>query len=286
MTVHIQSLEGPLFGDNDELELAAGGTIARAGLLSWDGTNIVPADADAIATYAQFIALRKGDGATADPDHGSARVAVARRARLYDDAAGFTANAPIYLSGTAGAYTQTRPSGAGDLRQVVGWAFTTKYAEINIKAPTEVEVVGQEALLVSTAARLVLDTGPGGGIVLAAAADAVAYAVQIPENAVGIVAGHLMFSANITLDASDTYTVSVSSGLEAEAHDVVTDSIAASPFTVTADELGRIDLTSGLNVAGIVKPGGQLFIRITKAAEGSAGDDPVVFPPTVTFTVV
>ncbi|MDA1298240.1 MAG: hypothetical protein O3B04_09645 [Chloroflexi bacterium] len=287
MTVHIQSLEGPIFGDSDELSIATGGdAVSVASLLAWDGTNLVLADADAIATYAQFIALRAGKGATADPNHGSNRIAVARRVRLYDDAAGFTANTPIYLSGTAGGYTQTRPTGAADVRQVVGWAFTTSYAEINIKAPTEIDVVGKEALLVASAARLILDTGPAGGIVLAAASDSVSYSVRIPENAVGIAAANLLWSANITLDASDTYTVTVSSGIEDGAHDVVTDSIAAAALTVTADEIARADISAGLNAASLVKPGGIIFIKILKAAEGTGGDDPVVFPPVVTFTVV
>lgn len=288
MVVHIQSLEGPIFGDSDELTIAAGGAaVSVASLLSWDGTNVVLADADAIATYAQFIALRAGKGATADPNHGSNRVSVARRVRLYDDAAGFTANAPIYLSGTAGGYTQTRPTGAGDVRQVVGWAFTTSYAEINIKPPTEQTLTPNGFHVAATAATLQNDTGPAVGVTLAAANDFVTWMYRIPENAVGIVIGDFLYGADATLDATDTLTITAGSAVEGEANDATTDTtISAAAVAVTADLVAKFSLATGLDVAGLCKPGGALWIKILKVAEGSAGDDHIVFPPQIVVTVV
>lgn len=286
MVLHIQEIGPPLFGDRGELTLAAGGAdVSRGDLLSYDGTNIALADADAAATFAHFIALRAGKGATADPDHGSNAIAVTRKARLYDTAAGFTANAPLYLSGTAGSYTQTRPTGAQDLIQVVGWAFTTEYAEIDIPAPKELVVIGQEAILEGTAARLINDTGPAAGVTLAAAADDVTYAVPIPVNAVAITDAHFNYGCDVTLDSSDTVSVALASTGAGLANDVSTDTIAATGLSCTADELAEFDLSGGVD--GLtVYPGGVLFIDITKVAEGTAGDDPIIFPPHVVFRVV
>ena len=68
MVVHIQEAGNPLFGERGELVIAAGGAdISRGDILAYDGVNVSQADADAVATFAHFIALRQGQGSTNDP---------------------------------------------------------------------------------------------------------------------------------------------------------------------------------------------------------------------------
>jgi hypothetical protein len=55
-------------------------------------------------------------------------------------------------------------------------------------------------------------------------------------------------------------------------------------LSVTADNVAVLGLTAQFDVT--VYPGGKIWLNIVKAAEGSTGDDPIFFRPTVTFTCV
>jgi hypothetical protein len=250
------------------------------------------ADADAVASAATYIAAhgQTGDGTNVARLHG------VKRAEIYDEDAPFTAGSAIYLdvdtdsnliTDAARNLTHTAPTGVSDLVQKVGEAITTKRAIIDLGAfGREVEVMGQEALLVANAARLVIGSGPAAGRTLTAASDQVSWHVAIPENAVAIVRGRAQYAADVALDASDTISWSMSSSDDGLANAVVTDSIATAGEVVALDTFGEIDLAGGLNAAGMCKPGGNLFIEVNKVAEGSGGDDHVFIDPVVTFKVV
>jgi hypothetical protein len=249
------------------------------------------ADADSVLSAATYIAAhgQTGDGTNIARLHG------VKRAEIYDADAPFTAGSAIYLdtdtssnliTDAARNLTHTAPTGQGDLIQLVGYAITTKRAIIDLTLPREVEVVGSQVLLESTAAALIIDSGPAAGVVLAAPGDDATWAVAIPENAVAIVRGRAQYSCDTTLDATDTISWSFASTDVGLANDVVTDSIATAGAAVTADEFAEIDLSGGLDAASIVKPGGTLFVKVTKVAEGANGDDHIFVPPVVTFKVV
>ena len=268
--------------------------VAAGDLIYYDtsDTEFKLADADAVASAATYIAAhgQTGDGTNVARLHG------VKRAEIYDEDAPFTAGSAIYLdvdtssnliTDAARNLTHTAPTGVSDLVQKVGEAITTKRAIVDLGGfGREVEVTGQEVLLESSAARLIIDAGPAAGVTLAAAGDDVTWAIAIPENAVAIVRGRAQYSCDVTLDTSDTISWAMASTDVGLANDVVTDSIAAAGAAVTADLFAEIDLSGGLNAASIVKPGGSLFIKLTKVAEGSSGDDHTFVNPVVTFKVV
>jgi hypothetical protein len=274
--------------------LDSGVVVAAGDLVYYDNVTdneFKIADADAVLSAATYIAAhgQTGDGTN------NARLHGVKRAEIYDEDAPFTAGSAIYLdtdtssnliTDAARNLTHTAPTGQGDLIQLVGYAITTKRAIIDLTLPREVEVVGSQVLLESSAAALIIDAGPAAGVVLAAAGDDATWAVAIPENAVAIVRGRAQYSCDVTLDATDTISWSFASTDVGLANDVVTDSIATAGAAVTADNFAEIDLSGGLDAASIVKPGGTLFVKVTKVAEGATGDDHIFVPPVVTFKVV
>lgn len=286
---HVRALDSQnVFG----APLDSGVVVAPGDLVYYDNVTdneFKIADADAVVSAATYIAThgQTGDGTNAK------RLMCVKRAEIYDEDAPFTAGSAIYLdtdtasnliTDAARNLTHTAPTGVSDLVQKVGEAITTKRAIIDLTLfGREQEVVGNEALLVATAARLVVDAGPAAGRVLAAASDQVSWYVPIPENAVAIVRARAQYSCDTTLDATDTLSWAMSSADVGETNDVVTDSIATAGAAVTADEIAEIDLSGGLDAAGILKPGGSLFIEVNKVAEGTGGDDHIFFDPVVTF---
>jgi hypothetical protein len=271
------------------------GVVVTAGDLIYYDTGDAEfklADADAVASAATYIAAhgQTGDGTNVARLHG------VKRAEIYDEDAPFTAGSAIYLdintadnliTDAARNLTHTAPTGVSTLIQKVGEAITTKRAIVDLGGfGSEVEVMGQEALLVANAARLVIGSGPAAGRTLATNGDQVSWHVAIPENAVAIVRGRAQYAADVALDASDTISWSMSSSDDGLANAVVTDSIATAGEVVALDAFGEINLLGGLDAAGLLKPGGNLFIEVNKVAEGSGGDDHVFLDPVVTFKVV
>ncbi|KKM06576.1 hypothetical protein LCGC14_1742610 [marine sediment metagenome] len=109
------------------------GTVNRGNLLAHNGTGWVKADASDAATnlYAQWVALEGGVTGQV--------IRVCKTVVLRDTDAPYTANAIQYVSGTAGAITETRPAVAADVIQVVGRALDTESIFVDIKAPWELE---------------------------------------------------------------------------------------------------------------------------------------------------
>jgi hypothetical protein len=84
---------------------------------NWD-----EADADALATMpCRALALETGTGTKL----------ILRRGWIRDDTWAWTPGAPVYVSTTAGALTQTKPSGTGDQVQIVGYAETADILDFN-----------------------------------------------------------------------------------------------------------------------------------------------------------
>jgi hypothetical protein len=266
-----------------KVQLSTGVTVSAGQVIYHDGTSYALADASAAASYGQLIALESGDGDATDFKD---EINAAPYAVIQDTDAPYTQDASQYLSETAGAITETAPTTAGALNQVLGIAHSTELIEVSIKPPQEVTVSLPIAALLGTAAYLVQDTGPAAGVTLAAVNDAVVYGWHAPRNSIGVVRAVLGWSANITLDASDTYTVDVSSVAAGEANDLLTDNITAASLAVTVDEVAETVITAGFDAAGVGTPGDWVHVDIDKAAEGTAGDDPVIYGCALTYLAV
>ena len=261
-----------------KVTISASNTVVAGNLLNHDGTNYALADASAQGTYASLVALQGGVAGDV--------IEAAPYAVISDLDAPYTQDSTQYLSATAGAITQTAPTGASDLMQQVGYAHSTELIEVNLQPPKEVTVQLPVGAFLATSQYLVTDTGPAAGIELQAPSDSVQYVWHTPRNSVGIVRVIFGWSANETLDTADTYTVSASSAAAGEANDALTDSISAAAFTVAADAVAEANIVAGLNAAGFGTPGDWVHIDIDKAAEGTGGEDPVLYGVSLTYLAV
>jgi hypothetical protein len=122
---------------------------------------------------------------------------------------------------------------------------------------------------------------------LITASDAVGASCMVPQNAVGLEIAYLWWcGTGVALDASDTYTVDVSSGVDDETTTATTDGITAAALTVAANDLNSVDISAAFSTTGIIEAGNILGIDINKAAEGAGGDDPIMLSCQLVFQVV
>lgn len=115
-------------------DLTLNGLVIKGNVLAHNGTGWVQAAAGDAATnlYAQYVAMQGGKSGDV--------IKGCKGCVLYDADAPYTANTILYVSGTAGAVTHTRPATAADVIQVVGRAISTSEARIDIAPPKEIEV--------------------------------------------------------------------------------------------------------------------------------------------------
>ena len=112
--------------------ILAGDSVYPGALIGYSsGWKLADADT-ATNIYAQYVALNGGN--TGD------KIKACKKCMLYDEDAPYTANTAQYLSGTAGATTETRPSTDGDMVQVVGRSIDTYRCVIDIAEPKEFEM--------------------------------------------------------------------------------------------------------------------------------------------------
>lgn len=269
--------------------LAGSAAVSIGELVYDDGTDWELADADAGTDgtgYAQMIAVSDA------PSGGNLKVA--RRAVIRDsDDNSFSSSTTdvLYLSDTAGAITSTRPTGANDVKQVVGHAFKenggtgAQIAVIDIRGPYE-QTINLQYPYVESAAPQDADND-FHGVGLDDTSAAVGACFMFPENCVGVEIAYSWHSGTGTeLDSSDTVTFDVSAGVDDETTSATTDGISATALTVAANDLARIDISAAFDGAGIVEPGNVAALDIKKAAEGTAGDDPIMLCSSVVALVV
>jgi hypothetical protein len=110
----------------------AGAALAGGDLVCFNSSGaVILADADAVATQAIGAVLQ-------DYDSGDTGVCIYKEF-VRDDQTGLTDGGRVYLSGTAGGFTQTAPSGAADVLQVVGTAISDTEIAFDI-APSVIVV--------------------------------------------------------------------------------------------------------------------------------------------------
>ncbi|KKM32466.1 hypothetical protein LCGC14_1565740, partial [marine sediment metagenome] len=130
-------------GRVERLTAKSGAAWRRGDLIGYD-SGWVKADASvATPIYAQLVALTPADGSNEEVNLFNA----CRSCDVHDADAPFTAVTAQYLSGTAGAITETRPATDFDLIQVVGHALDTKNMTLDLKAPVEYELFLEPDLL-------------------------------------------------------------------------------------------------------------------------------------------
>jgi hypothetical protein len=197
---------------------------------------------------------------------------------LVDTDAPYTQGNSIYLSTTATTITvntATRPTGAENLAQILGYAVSTSEVKmaipplheetINLMFPYQVSGAPQDR------------DNDFCGIGLDDTSAEVGATFMCPQNLVENVISYLWWVGTGTaLDASDTYVFDVSGGIDDETTSATTDTIAAAALTVAANDIARADVSAGFDGAGIAKPGNLIGAVVKKAAEGTGGDDPIM----------
>ena len=261
----------------DKFAATVGSTAVTAGdMVYFDGTDWELADADDNTKYAEAVAVNS---------YASGDVGVLCRSGIIRDTdAPFTQGNTMYLSATAGAITATRPTGAENLIQVVGFCIDTSRVTFEIKAPYEV-TVNLSPMTDGTA--VYSQYGDFTGVLLGAAAQAAGYTFMVPQNTVGNVIQYLWWNGvGTALDTSDTYTIDVSSGVDDETTTTTVDGITAAALTVAAADINRADVSAAFDGAGIIKPGNVVAVDVDKAAEGTGGDDALLLCCSVVLLVV
>jgi hypothetical protein len=109
-------------GDTVSATVDTNATGISAALYQASDGNWDEAKADAIATMpCRALALESGTGTKL----------ILRRGWIRDDSWAWTPGAPVYVSTTTGALTQTKPSTTGDQVQIVGYAETADILDFN-----------------------------------------------------------------------------------------------------------------------------------------------------------
>lgn len=247
--------------------ITIGSTDVSAGdVLYHNGTDWELADADDNAKFGELVAAETFKS-------GESGVGCVGGI-LVDTDAPYTQGASMYLSATAGAITATRPTGAENLAQVVGFCLSTSEVKFWLP-PLHEETINCTPVTDGTAA--FSQRNDFTGVLLAAANEAAGYTFMVPQNMVERVIEYLWWSGvGTALDASDTYTIDVSGGIDDETNTATTDGITAAALTVAADDLNRADVSSAFDASGLVAPGNIIGVDVDKAAEGSGGDDPLM----------
>lgn len=237
------------------------GTVSRFDLLAHNGTNWVQADASDATLPAQLIAIQAGVSGDV--------IEAVSFAVITDADDPHTQDGLVYLSETAGASTQTRPSTAASLRQKVGVAQGVDTVEYDLGF-SEVRVAFQPGAAASGEATL--DTG---NFIAAQHLDAqneiVTYNGTLPENFLSVEKAVVQVAAEATA-GTPTADVIVASVVEGAQHDAVTaDSSAVDLATEgsAADEMHDVDISGGFDATNIARPGAQISVHITKDDAGT-----------------
>lgn len=247
-----------------------GSTAVVAGdALYFDGTDWELADADDNTKFAEAFS-------TASYASG-VQGAFCVECLIEDTDAPYTQGQTQYLSTTAGAITATRPTGANNLAQVLGFALSTVIVNARVKIPEEIAFTANFICATDELSYLAIQSNDFGGTNLIDNSSEIWANYRVPQNVVGNVIQELAWIAGSTLlDASDTYTIDVSAGVDDEVTTTHADGIAAAALTVAANDINTVDVSAAFDGAGQQDPGNWVSVNVAKAAEGSAGDDPGV----------
>ena len=257
-----------------------GSTDVVAGdMLYFDGTDWELADADDNTKFAEAIATNSFK----TTETGT----LCTSCVIVDIDAPYTQGTSFYLSTTAGEITTTRPTGAENLMQVVGFAISTSEVRATIQIPREVTISMQFPYTTHVAPQDRDNDFMGLGLDDDNAE--VGCGFMVPQNCVSTSAtiAYLWWCGTGTLlDSSDTYTIDASGGVDDETTSATTDGISAASLAVAANDLAVADVSAGFNATGLIAPGNYIGVAVKKAAEGTGGDDPIMLGLEVVLLVV
>ena len=246
-----------------------GSTDVVAGdVLYFDGTDWELADADDNTKFGELIAT----DSFSSGDNGVGCMGGV----LVDIDAPFTQGKPLYLSATAGAITETRPTGAENLAQIIGYAVSTKEVKMLIQ-PFHEETLNCSPMTDGTA--VYAQNADWTGVLLGGTSEAAGYTFMVPQNMVERVIEYLWWTvgdSSTALDTGDTYTIDVSGGVDDETTTATSDGIDAAALTVVDNDLKRADVSAAFDGTGLVAPGNIIAVDVDKEAEGAGGDDPLM----------
>ncbi|KKL50566.1 hypothetical protein LCGC14_2304210 [marine sediment metagenome] len=227
--------------------------IWRRGTIIGYDSGWVRADADAAANiYGQLISLTAADG----NDPGDNQFVACRACDIFDVDAPFTAATAQYLSGTAGGFTETRPTTDGDLIQVVGWSYDDSHAFLKMNAPIEYEIFLSPDPLDTTGEPGLgsADTGwPGPQV--DATGESFYFKGRFPSGLVGAIAEARVIFNSINASAFDN-DVSIVGGYDGASNVQDTGApITAGDWNVDTNDLLLYQDISSLIDADFYKPG-------------------------------
>ena len=245
-----------------------GATDFKAGdLIYYDGTDWERADADVYSTYAEAVAIL---------DFSAGEVgAFCRSCILVDTDAPYTQGDQYYLTAPAGTaaaanITNTRPTGANNLVQVVGFALSSSEVYIDIP-PVREQTIWVDLPYAEGSAAVTVDAD-WAGLSMTADADAAHGTQMFPQNVVGLEIAHLWGHNEDTL-ATGNYTIDVSAGADGEATAGTSDGITTTAVSeATNDDLWMEDVTAAFDGTGVVEPGNHFGVDVAKASETAADD--------------
>lgn len=266
---------GDILRASGSFPVTLAGTVTRGDAICHNGTNWVRADANLAAGPLPCMAFAMQSGVSGD------QIQAARE--VLWQTTGLTTDANIYLSGTAGEVTETAPTGVDDLLQFLGRAHSTTGVWLRSNPHLMQVFVPPIHVEATAAATLAATSSDFMGVGLVAVSDAVHGNTRVPRNAYKLVAASSYHSGLVALDASDTYTFDVSACHDGDAENAASDGIAATALTTADDTMDEDDISAAFNGSGIIEPGKVLGLDWNKAAEGSGGDDPVIFGAALTF---
>lgn len=245
-----------------------GSTAVVAGdLVYFDGTDWELADADDNTKFAEAIATHSYEAG----QEGTLCTA----GIIVDIDAPYTQGSSYYLSATAGDLTATRPTGAENLCQIVGFGLSTTELKADIQ-PLHEETIN---LMFPYTAHVAPQDRDNDffGLGLDDTNAEVGATFMCPQNEVELVIAYLWWcGTGVALDSSDTYTIDVSGGIADETTSATPDGISAASLEVAANDLARADVSDAFDGTGLLKPGNVIGVAIKKAAEGAGGDDPIM----------
>ena len=253
---YVRQARGVFTGTVGSTDLVAGTPVY------FDGTDWEKADATDNTKYAEAFAVNSwGTGE---------KGAFCRSCIIVDSDAPYTQGDQYYLSATAGAITATRPTGAVNLKQVLGFGLSTTELDVDIPPVKElpVDLINRGA----TSAYLVMDSGNFGGPTLDASGETALFSCQVPEGAVGIEIAYIWTAVDATA-GTPTMDVTVGSVISGAQHDVVTADaslVNQAREGSAAHEVLRIDATSAFDATNILRAGALLGV---KCAQDDAGTD-------------
>lgn len=266
---YVRQARGVFTGTVGSTDITAGSPVY------YDGTDWELADADDNTKFAEAIAINNFSAA----DVG----AFCRSCIVVDTDSPYTQGDQYFLSTTAGSITATRPTGANNLVQVLGFALSGSELYVDIEPVRELVV--NLPLIGGTSGAWDADNDFGGWG-LQAVNDNAHSNFMVPQNCVGIEIAYLWWcGTGVALDASDTYTIDVSAGVDDETTSATADGITAAALTCAANDLTVTDVSAAFDATGIIEAGNVVGVDVDKAAEGAGGDDPIMLCCSVVLLV-